>query len=82
MSGLKGMKWCFRNYNHRPFYERSIESKLKESSIGSKLKESGKRKSANEGLALEILLNAFGNEESMNQACDLIKELGLVEYYH
>ena len=31
MSGLKGMKWDFRNYNHRPFYERSIESKLKES---------------------------------------------------
>lgn len=76
MSGLKGMKWDFRNYNHKPFDERCIESKLKES------KESRERKSSNEGLALEILLNAFGNEESMNQACDLIKELGIVEDYY
>ena len=73
MSGSKGMKWGFRNYNYRPFDDRSIKSKLKESR---------ERKSANEGLALEILLNASGNEESMNQAGDLIKELGLVEDYH
>ena len=70
MSGLKGMKWSFRNYNHRPFYERSIESKLKE------------KKETNEGLALDILVNALGNEESMNQACDLIKAMGLVDDYY
>ena len=40
-----------------------------------------KQKEANEGLALNILLKANGNEEAMNQACDLIKELGLVEDY-
>ena len=73
MSGSKGMKWGFRNCNCRPFDDRSIRSKLKESR---------ERKTENEGLALEILLNASGNEESMNQACDLIKELGLVEDYH
>ena len=41
-----------------------------------------KKKETNEGLALDILLNALGNEESMNQACDLIKEMGLVDDYY
>lgn len=67
MSRIKGMKWGVRKY--RPFDERSIESKLKES------------KEKNEGLALDILANALGNEESTNQACDLIKALGLVDDY-
>ena len=67
MSGIIGMKWRVRNY--KPFDERNIETRLKES------------KETKEGLALGILLNAFGNEESMNQACDLIKELGIVEDY-
>lgn len=64
MSGIIGMKWGVRNY--KPFDERNIETRLKESK---------------EGLALDMLLNAFGNEESINQACDLIKELGIVEDY-
>ena len=68
MSGIRGMKFGSRNF--KSFDKRSIESKLKE------------KKETNEGLALEILLNSFGNEESMNKACDLIKELGLVEDYH
>ena len=68
MSGIRGMKFGSRNF--KSFDKRSIESKLKE------------KKETNEGLALEILLNSFGNEESLNQACDLIKELGLVEDYH
>ena len=67
MSGIIGMKWGVRNY--RPFDERNIETRLKEA------------KETKEGLALDMLLNAFGNEESMNQACDLIKELGIVEDY-
>lgn len=67
MSGIIGMKWGVRNY--KPFDERSIETRLKES------------KETKEGLALDMLLNAFDNEESMNQACDLIKELGIVEDY-
>ena len=67
MSGIIGMKWGVRNY--KPFDERNIETRLKES------------KETKEGLALGILLNAFGNEESMNQACDLIKELEIVEDY-
>lgn len=71
MSGLKGMKWGIRNY--RSFDERSIESKLKES------KEKREKK---EGLALDMLLNALYNEKSTNQACDLIKALGIVEDYH
>ena len=65
---IKGIKWGVRRYE--PFDKRSIESKLKES------------KEKNEGLALDILANALGNEESMNQACDLIKALGLVDDYH
>lgn len=52
---------------YRPFDERSIESKLKE---------------IKEGLALDILVNALGNEESTNKACDLIKALGLVDDYY
>ena len=68
MSGLKGMKWGIRN--SRSFDERSIESKLKES------------KEKKEGLALDMLLNTLDNEESMNQACDLIKALGIVENYY
>ena len=46
-----------------------------------KEREELREKEANEGLALNILLKANGNEEAMNQACDLIKELGLVEDY-
>ena len=38
-------------------------------------------KETKEGLASDMLLNAFGNEESINQACDLIKELEIVEDY-
>lgn len=68
MSRLKGMKWGIRN--SRSFDERSIESKLKES------------KEKKEGLALDMLLNTLDNEESMNQACDLIKALGIVEDYY
>ena len=68
MSGMKGMKWGVTKY--RPFDGRSIESKLKES------------KENKEGLALDILANALGNEESTNKACDLIKALGLVDDYH
>ena len=68
MSGIIGMKWGVRNY--KPFDERNIETRLKES------------KETKEGLALDMLLNAFGNEESINQACDLIKELEIVEDYH
>ena len=41
-----------------------------------------KKKETNEGLALDILVNALGNEESMNQACDLIKAMGLVDDYY
>lgn len=67
MSGIIGMKWGVRNY--KPFDERNIETRLKEA------------KETKEGLALGMLLNAFGNEESINQACDLIKELGIVEDY-
>ena len=67
MSGIIGMKWGVRNY--KPFDERNIETRLKES------------KETKEGLALDMLLNAFGNEESINQACDLIKKLGIVEDY-
>ena len=67
MSGIIGMKWGVRNY--KPFDERNIETRLKES------------KETKEGLALDMLLNAFGNEESINQACDLIKELRIVEDY-
>ena len=68
MSGIRGMKWGSRNF--KSFDKRSIESKLKE------------KKETNEGLALDILLNALGNEESMNQACDLIKAMGLVDDYY
>lgn len=68
MSGIRGMKFGSRNF--KSFDKRSIESKLKE------------KKETNEGLALDILLNALGNEESMNQACDLIKEMGLVDDYY
>ena len=71
---FKGMKWGVKKYG--PFDEWIIESELKES------KESKESKEKNEGLALDILLNALGNEESMNQACDLIKALGLVDDYH
>ena len=67
MSGIIGMKWGVRNY--KPFDERNIENRLKES------------KDTKEGLALDMLLNAFGNEESINQACDLTKELEIVEDY-
>lgn len=55
-----------------------IESMLREFM---KEREELREKEANEGLALNILLKANGNEEAMNQACDLIKELGLVEDY-
>ena len=68
MSGIIGMKFGSRNF--KSFDKRSIESKLKE------------KKETNEGLALDILLNASGNEESMNQACDLIKAMGLVDDYY
>lgn len=68
MSGIRGMKFGGRNF--KSFDKRSIESKLKE------------KKETNEGLALDILLNALGNEESMNQACDLIKAMGLVDDYY
>lgn len=68
MSGISGMKFGSRNF--KSFDKRSIESKLKE------------KKETNEGLALDILLNASGNEESMNQACDLIKAMGLVDDYY
>lgn len=68
MSGIRGMKFGSRNF--KSFDKRSIESKLKE------------KKETNEGLALDILLNALGNEESMNQACDLIKAMGLVDDYY
>ena len=68
MSGIRGMKFGSRNF--KSFDKRSIESKLKE------------KKETNEGLALDILLNALGNEESMNQACDLIKEMGLIDDYY
>ena len=74
MSRIKGMTW--KNGKYVPFDERSIESKLEES------KESKESKEKNEGLALDILLNALGNEESMNQACDLIKAFGLVDDYY
>lgn len=68
MSGIRGMKFGSRNF--KSFDKRSIESKLK------------KKKETNEGLALDILMNALGNEESMNQACDLIKAMGLVDNYY
>lgn len=68
MSGIRGMKFGSRNF--KLFDKRSIESKLKE------------KKETNEGLALDILVNALGNEESMNQACDLIKAMGLVDDYY
>ena len=68
MSGIRGMKFGSRNF--KSFDKRSIESKLKE------------KKETNEGLALDILVNALGNEESMNQACDLIKAMGLVDNYY
>ena len=68
MSGIRGMKFGSRNF--KSFDKRSIESKLKETN------------ETNEGLALDILLNALGNEESMNQACDLIKAMGLVDDYY
>ena len=68
MSGIRGMKFGSRNF--KSFDKRSIESKLKE------------KKETNEGLALDILLNALGNEESMNQACDLIKAMELVDDYY
>lgn len=68
MSEIRGMKFGSRNF--KSFDKRSIESKLKE------------KKETNEGLALDILLNASGNEESMNQACDLIKVMGLVDDYY
>ena len=68
MSGIRGMKFGSRKF--KSFDKRSIESKLKET------------KETNEGLALDILLNALGNEESTNQACDLIKEMGLVDDYY
>lgn len=68
MSGIRGMKFGSRNF--KSFDKRSIESKLKE------------KKETNEGLALDILVNALGNEESMNQACDLIKAMGLVDDYY
>ena len=55
-----------------------IESMLRELM---KEREELSEKEANEGLALNILLKANGNEEAMNQVCDLIKELGLVEDY-
>lgn len=71
MSGIRGMKFGSRNF--KSFDKRSIESKLKEKK---------EKKETNEGLALDILLNALGNEESMNQACDLIKEMGLVDDYY
>ena len=58
--------------------KRSREEKLEEIERNERIK---KQKEANEGLALNILLKANGNEETMNQACDLIKELGLVEDY-
>ena len=68
MSGIRGMKFGSRNF--KSFGKRSIESKLKE------------KKETNEGLALDILLNALDNEESMNQACDLIKAMELVDDYY
>ena len=68
MSGIRGMKFGSRNF--KSFDKRSVKSKLKE------------KKETNEGLALDILLNALGNEESMNQACDLIKAMGLVDDYY
>ena len=68
MSGIRGMKFGSRNF--KSFDKRSIESKLKES------------KEKKEGLALDMLLNTLDNEESMNQACDLIKALGIVEDYY
>ena len=68
MSGIIGMKFGSKNF--KSFNKRSIESKLKE------------KKETNEGLALDILVNALGNEESMNQACDLIKAMGLVDDYY
>ena len=90
MYGFSGFRWGHNKHRESINEERSkimeshddemtrIESMLREFM---KEREEMRKKEANEGLALNILLKANGNEEAMNQACDLIKELGLVEDY-
>ena len=90
MYGFSGFRWGHNKHRESINEARSkimeshddemtrIESMLREFM---KEREELREKEANEGLALNILLKANGNEEAMNQACDLIKELGLVEDY-
>ena len=87
---MYGFRWGHNKHHESINEERSkimeshddemtrIESMLREFM---KERKELREKEANEGLALNILLKANGNEETMNQACDLIKELGLVEDY-
>ena len=90
MYGFGGFRWGHSKHRESINEERSkimesrddemtrIESMLREFM---KEREELREKEANEGLALNMLLKANGNEETMNQVCDLIKELGLVEDY-
>ena len=84
MSRVLGMKWGVRN--HRQFDENGIESEPEEDIepelIESTLKEIKEKRKTREGLALNRNLNALGNEEQINQACDLIQVLGIVEDYY
>ena len=81
----KRASFCTRSIikDLKNWFERTFETE--EARVIRLAKEEAKReqllKGSNERLALLLLSEGIGNEDKMNRACDLIKQMGLVEDY-
>lgn len=88
MAGIIGMRWNWhcKNLEAKAHQKEWRKIDAERSHIAhekylenERIKE--EQKETKELLALCLLLGSNGNEETMNNACDIIKDLGLVEGY-
>lgn len=72
-----------RTTRFKDWFKRKFETKKAKAIRLAKEEEERKQrlKESNERLALLLLSECVGNEDNMNKACDLIKQMGLVEGY-
>lgn len=86
--GIKGARWNYRDERFKRLHKECVErfaelanERKKQYLEEQKRKEEQREKENKEGLALVMLLQSLGNEDSMNEACDVIKQMGLVKDY-
>lgn len=84
MSGIKGMKWGFEGRPEDRIkikYEKPDPFKVKCSELRFRYRIDELNEEDKERLALKLLLDANGDEKAHNEACDIIKALGLIKGY-